>query len=521
MHNSTGPIATRDGRVVCVDAPGGDVIDGCVPFNPLSPAGAVNQEMLDYILFTAQDAYQGRSESFTANLSGELLQLPGGMMGFAAGVESRKESGFDRPDAFVAAGYSSGNGRQPTAGGYDLDEVYAELLVPVLADVPFAQLLEFSVASRYSDYSNFGDTVNSKFGFKWKPIDDLLVRGNWAEGFRAPSIGELFAGVADSFPSLADPCSTTFGGGYGGLTAEQQARCTAEGVPTGGYDQGNTQIRISVGGNPNLEPESSTTKTLGLVWSPSFFQGFDVSLDWWNIELENTITSFSGQFILDQCIEEGIQPFCDTYSRFPSGNIDSLLSSGINIGAQNVEGYDLTLNYRLPEQSWGTLSFNWDTTYLASYEQDQDADGDIDELDGGSQVGEYSNQNNNWRVRSNLMTRWEMGDVGATLFTRYYSRQEETCPFYYNDYGFGELCNDSIVDANGVNQPGSQNKIGGTTYHDVSMYWKAPWNAKITLGVNNVFDKQPPEAFNSFANSFDPQYEIPGQFYYLQYNQKF
>ena len=178
----------------------------------LAPAGSVPAEQMDYILFTAQDAFQNRSESFTANLSGEIAQLPGGMMGFAAGVESRKESGFDRPDAFVAAGYSSGNGRQPTEGAYDLDEVYAELLIPLLADVPGAQLLEFSVASRYSDYSNFGDTVNSKFGFKWKPIEDLLVRGNWAEGFRAPSISSLYRGLADSYVQFGDICSSDYAG---------------------------------------------------------------------------------------------------------------------------------------------------------------------------------------------------------------------------------------------------------------------------------------------------------------------
>ena len=521
LRSALGPSEIRDGVAVCTDGAGGPVITGCVPLNLLGAPGTITQEMLDYVAFTAHDEFGYKMKQYFANLTGEIVELPGGMLAFAAGLERRDESGFDQPDALINSGNTTGNARTATSGGYSVEEAYVELAIPLLRDVAFAQELEFSVASRYSDYSNFGDTVNSSFGFKWRPIDDLLVRGNWAEGFRAPSIGELFTGVSDSFPSLADPCSTTFGGGYNGLNAEQQARCHAQGVPVGGYDQGNSQIRISVGGNPDLGPESATTKTLGLVWSPSFVQGFDVSLDWWNIELENTITAFSGQFIMDQCIEGGIQAFCDQFNRFPGGAVNTLLSSGVNIGASNLEGYDLTLNYALPEQSWGRLSFNWDTTYMSVYEQDQDGDGDIDEDDGGSQVGEYQNFNNNWRIRSNLMTRWEMGDVGATLFTRYYSRQDEVCPFYYNDYGFGELCNDAIVDANDVVQPGSFNKMGGTTYHDVSFYWKAPWNAKVTLGVNNVGDKNPPVSFQTFANSFDPAYDIPGRFYYLQYNQKF
>ena len=124
------------------------------------------------------------------------------------------------------------------------------------------------------------------------------------------------------------------------------------------------------------------------------------------------------------------------------------------------------------------------------------------------------------------MTRWEMGDFGATWSARYYSRQEEECPFGYNDYGFGQLCSDPVFTASTTDDPnklaaGSMNKLGGTTYHDVSAYWKAPWNARITLGVNNIGEKDPPVSFTTFANSFDPQYEVPGRFVYLQYNQKF
>ncbi|MFZ5657381.1 MAG: TonB-dependent receptor domain-containing protein [Pseudomonadota bacterium] len=523
LRNALGPSEFRNGQAVCVDRPGGNVIVGCVPLNLLGAPGTITPEMLNYSSFVAHDEFGYKMKQYFANITGEITELPGGMLAFAAGLERRTESGYDSPDALINSGNTTGNARTATAGGYSVEEAYAELSIPLLKDVPFAKQLEFSLSSRYSDYSNFGDTTNSAFGFKWRPIDDLMIRGNWAEGFRAPSIGELFAGVADSFPSISDPCSTTFGGGYNGLTAEQRARCTAQGVPTGGYDQGNSQIRISVGGNPNLAPETSTTKTLGLVWSPSFLAGFDVSLDWWRIELENTITSFSGQFILDQCIREGITAFCNQYSRSPGGAIDNLLSSGVNIGAANVEGWDLTLNYRTPETSFGRFSFNWDSTYMSLSESDNDGDGDIDSDDGGSVVGEYSGAgvSNNWRIRSNLLTRWEMGDFGATWFTRYYSRQEEACPFYYNDYGFGELCNDATVDANGLVQPGSQNHMGATTYHDVSVYWKAPWNARVTLGVNNVFDKEAPLSFTTFANSFDPQYDLPGQFFYVQYSQKF
>ncbi|MBP6797114.1 MAG: TonB-dependent receptor, partial [Luteimonas sp.] len=120
-------------------------------------------------------------------------------------------------------------------------------------------------------------------------------------------------------------------------------------------------------------------------------------------------------------------------------------------------------------------------------------------------------QNNNWRIRSNLLARWELGDWGATWASRFYSKQDEDCGTMVY-YGWGELCSD---------EANEENRIGGTTYHDASVYWNSPWNAKVTIGVNNILDKDPPVSYSTFANSFDPQYEVPGRFLYLQYNQKF
>ena len=493
-------------------------IAGCVPINLTGGVGTITPQMLAFSTFIAHDELGYKMLQYYANISGDLFELPGGMMGFAAGLESRTEDGFDQPDALINSGNTTGNARTATRGGYSLDEAYIELAIPVLKDVFLAKTLEFSLASRYSDYSNFGNTTNSKFGFKWKPIEDLLVRGNWSEGFRAPSIGELFQGIADSFPQVKDPCSTTI---YASLDATQRARCSAEGVSVGGYAQSNPQIRTLVGGNTNLTPETSISKTLGVVWSPGFIEGFDVSLDWWKIEIENTISSFGAQFILDQCIKGGFANFCSLYDRNPDGSIRDLLSAGLNSGANAVEGYDLTMNYRFEAGNWGNWSFNWDTTYMANNESDQNADGIINADDGGSIVGLYQDRNNNWKYRSNLTTRWTKGDIGASLSTRFYSDQVESCSDL-EYYGFGNLCSapnpnyGAVVDGNT-----GTNHIGATTYHDVQFFWKAPWDAKISLGINNAFSKDPPKSYSTFANSFDPQYEVPGRFWYMKYEQKF
>ncbi len=550
LRQALGPSMLIGGVPTCVSTAGNaaTAINGCVPLNLLGAPGTITQDMLDFASFVAHDEFGYKQKTYYANLTGDLFELPAGPLSFAFGLEHRTESGFDQPDALINSGNTTGNARTATRGGYSLDEAYLELAIPILKDQTFAKLLDVSVASRHSDYDNFGTTTNNKIGLRWKPIDDLLVRYNYSEGFRAPSVSELFTGVSDSFPTIADPCNLAR---FPGLTSEQQARCVAQGVPQGGYDQGNAQIRISVGGNVNLQPESSETRTLGFVYSPSFVEGLDISLDWWKIDLENTITAFTGQTILDNCIQDNNPSFCSLYNRFPGGAIDTLLSTTTNIGSAEVEGYDLTVAYRLPEMSWGKLSFVWDTTYLENNLFDGDGDGRFEDRtaipkigdpffddEGGNGVGEYSQNNNNWRVRSNLAIRWELGDFGATWNSRFYSHQEEDCQSFV-DYGYDFLCSDPTrtvgvptdVNGNGVwdgptvdtiiDTPAAQNRIGTTTYHDISAYWNAPWNARITLGVNNVFEKEPPRSVAAFANSFDPQYEVPGRFFYVRYSQKF
>ncbi|BDU17751.1 TonB-dependent receptor domain-containing protein [Lysobacter auxotrophicus] len=552
LRSALGPsFVDADGTLKCGTS-ADTVIDGCVPMNFLGGVGGITQEMLDYSTFTAHDEYSYTQQSYYANISGDLFALPGGPLGFSFGLEHRTEDGYDSPDALINSGSTTGNARTATAGGYKLDEAYLELAVPVLSDVPFAKLLDFSLATRYSDYSNFGDTLNSKFGFRWKPIEDLLVRGNWSEGFRAPSIAELFAGQADSFPTLSDPCNSS---NFATLAPQAQAQCLAEGVPAGGYRQDSQQIRITVGGNPDLKPEKAESTTFGFVYSPSYVEGLDVSLDWWTIKIEDAITTIGGETIIQQCVDSGgAGQTCGLYTRQSDGNILTLINTTTNIGGTKVEGYDLTVGYRLPETAWGKFSFTWDTTYLAEQKDDIDGDGVYGEdnqlapaigqplhyNEGGNLVGEYLQNDNKWRIRSNLMARWELGDWGATWSVRYYSSQDESCSPAYEEYGFGYLCTDGDrrigipTDANNngvwdgtaggdtiesILDP--QHHIGATTYHDVSVYWNAPWNAKIAIGVNNLFDKNPPIVLNAFANTFDPQYELPGQFIYFRYSQKF
>jgi len=176
----------------------------------------------------------------------------------------------------------------------------------------------------------------------------------------------------------------------------------------------------------------------------------------------------------------------------------------------------------------------WDPPYRWGCEAHVTGDGGVSEDpvtgEGGNTAGEYFDRNNNWRIRSNLAMNWEMQDWSATWNVRYYSAQDENC----NGVAAAQrvnLCSDPLRFTNlDGDDPGTapdgpvarpENRIPSAVYNDLSASWQAPWNAKVTLGVNNAFDRDPPRSATTFANSFDPQYEIPGRFFYLRYNQKF
>jgi iron complex outermembrane receptor protein len=515
------------GRPICVSRAGDprSAIAGCVPLNLMGGSGSITPEMLGYTDFLEHSKLGYEQKSYYANLTGDLFDLPAGPFAFAAGFEHRAESGYDKPDALISSGVTNGFTRQPTSGGFDVDEAYLELSIPVLADLPGARLLDISAATRYSDYSNFGDTTNSKFGFRWKPVDSLLVRGNYSEGFRAPSIRELYLGQSsNNLQNVTDPCAATLQGS----PLPDSIPCA--GVPTG-LDQSSSAISVTAGGNPQLGPETSKSRTFGFVYSPTWATGLDLSVDWWRVDIDNAISTFSSQTVLDLCYRGSVQHACDLIDRASDGQIVSVLSVPTNVGSLKAEGYDMTLSYRLPEFSWGQLGLVWDTTYLTRHEEDQDGDGYISQDpvtgDGGNQVGGGSN----WRIRSNLSLQWQRKSFGVNWNMRYFSPLTESCT------GLGAeakvVCSDpyQVTDlseprtppeAPAPNGPDSRpiNRIPSVIYHDISVYWKAPWNARFTLGVNNAFDRDPPVAV-TLTNSFNPAYDLPGRFVYMKYSQKF
>ena len=486
----------------------------CTPLNLFGGApnvigeGTITQEMLDFITFTAQDELNSSLESYSANISGEIFELPAGYLAFAAGYEKRWQSGYDQPDAIIAAGITSGNARQPTSGAFSVEEAYLELAVPLLSDMPGVEQLDLELATRYSDYSNFGDTTNSKVGLKWRINDDLLVRGTWSEAFRAPSLTELFSGNSDSFPPLTDPCN-------GGEAANPNLPGCA-GIPAT-YTQPNSQIRITVGGNANLEAEEAESFTYGFVYSPEQIEGLSITFDVFDIEVDNAVSSVGAQSILNACAETGVN-LCSLITRGAGGNVVDLFNGQINLGGQTTSGFDYNVAYNF-ETEFGDFRVNWDGTYI-----DERTLIIIDPVTGASQefndAGQAGDRDVVPRLRTNLALTWTYDDWTANWLMRYIGNTTELCQIDGGELD-QQLCSDP-VDPNDEDGGNSFNELEAMAYHDVSLGYAVSDNLRITVGVNNIFNTDPEVSYSTFANSFDPSmYEVPGQFFYSRVNLTF
>ena len=294
-----------------------------------------------------------------------MFELPAGWLSFAAGFEHRKESGYSlagrlhrqRPDTRQL------RAPRPTASTRWKKRT-SKLAIPLLKDLPGAQLLDFMLPTRYSDYSNFGDTLNSKFGFKWKPIDECwsVVTGPKASAPRRSPICTVATPTRSPptpIPARATVASpATLACRPTAPPAASRLASSAEYNSGGGVNGGQTIYPFTLGGNPDLTPETSTSKTLGVVYSPTWATGLNISLDWWSIELENRISSFAANTILDKCYVDNISSYCDLITRDATGLVTGMFIGPINAGFQELEGYDLSVKYRLADTSVGTFGFS-------------------------------------------------------------------------------------------------------------------------------------------------------------------
>jgi iron complex outermembrane receptor protein len=527
LKRALGPSFMNSAGVVqCGTAAAPIGLGTCVPWDILGGPSASTPEALAYVMSTGQASYGSTINSATADIGGELLQLPAGALGIAGGIEHREVIGTDIPGQFEQSGYSTDLAGNATRGRYTVREAYLEVNIPVLKDLPFAQLLNFNLATRHSDYSNFGTTNNSKFSFMYRPITDVLARGTWAEGFRAPTVGDTFGGGQQSFDTgWLDPCDTVYG--EAARTPAVAARCSSGfggiiGTP-GGYRQriqSGSPITSSGGaqtaypfqasaGNTFLTPETAVTRTLGLVYSPSYVPGFSASVDWYSISINNRITAVSSSYVANQCYTEGLTDFCQSIRRDPvSGQVVGLTRGNANLGQIKTEGVDVELRYRLPRFSWGQISLRSETTYLDEYSTKSSA---------AARWIDYSGEYDFHRWKSNFTTDWSQGNWSATWGVRFLSSVLDQCL----NIPRGWECNAPTTFRPGATSAGA-NRLSSLTYHDISAGYKFDWNANVRFGVNNVFDKSPRFTLLGASSATTIDADLPiDRFFYVRYNQAF
>jgi len=462
----------------------------CVPLDIFSGAGGVTQAMLDFIGYTERNSSESELADITFNVTGNLMDLPAGPLAIATGYEHRRVSGSFDPDPITEAGLTSDIPAHSGSGEYDVDELYAELRVPILANQPFAYLLEGSLAGRVFDYSTSGTDSTISAGLRWRPIEEVLIRGSWGQGFRAPSVGELFGGGSRFDATIIDPCNNL-------LTIVNPtvvANCIANGVPAdGSYAQRNDQLPVFVTGTGSLQPETSESWNLGFVWRPHWLENTGWSdsvtfeINYVSIAIDQAIQAADPNTIMQNCVNNGD---CSAITRSASGAVRAIDDPLTNSGFVDTHALDFTINWTSPDWSIGRFSASSNINHL------------IDFIDGaatpavhreGTERGSPSQGYPEWKAQTTV--NWDYHDWGASVTNRYIS---------------------SLVESANGNSP-----IDSVSYWDIQLRWSpaqiAGGHFQFALGVNNITDVDTPGCFSCDVNNMDPTlYDIPGRFAYAR-----
>jgi outer membrane receptor protein involved in Fe transport len=478
--------------------------------NLFGGAGTITQDQLDYVTADLNDRATTKRQVLNATLNGDLVELPAGPLSTAFGYEFRKEEFTNTPDSGKATDAVTGNTGGPTAGEYDVDSLFIEVNVPLLSGIPGIELLEIGGGFRYDDYSTIGDTGNFQGSIRWQPIQGLLIRGSYSEVFREPTVGELFASQADSFPSFQDVCSTGVLGDpdapnlYATLTPEQQARCSLTGAPQGGFQQTDVQVRSRVGGNENLRAENGETFTVGFAWSPEFLPGFSVTADYWDVDLDDAITSIAAGNVVSQCVVEGDLNQCANVNRFANGNIDSVIAANTNIGNESASGIDFGFNYNT-NTDWGLFDARLLLTWLDERESTVlstvDAAGRFEDRNGLSR-GVYPE----WKGTFNVD--WSYGNFGASVNIDYLGSIDE---FDTGDLNAGLSEDQAFVQ-----------EVDAQVYVDFVARYNFAWGTQISGGITNIFDNDPPFINGEFNSGTDVDtYRLLGRSWFAEIRHNF
>ena len=486
-------------------------------YNPFI-SDSMNADQIAYGFLGVNTKEESDLNVLQLNVSGDMggLELPGGPIGWALGYENRRESAASKPDGGAAIGAVAFTPGETTAGSYTVDEVYGEVVLPILTGAPLAEILTVEASARWTDV-NFLDDSESVFkgAVEWAPISDIRLRATYSEGFRAPNISELFLGQQQSAESYTDPCRNY---GTSGVDANTVANCQADGLAPD-FNLATFQATTLQGGNPNLLPETSESLTFGVVFTPSFLEGFTVSIDYFDIEITDAIATAPTSEVISACYASAnfSDPLCalivgpafpgvdETPSpaaplrRNSNLQISGILATNANLATYETSGIDFQFDYGF-ETGFGMIDLRLVGTYLDTYDYLPFAGGETISLAGlfGGDPA-WGNPAAFAEIQSNFSVALSRDDWGANVTARYMG------------------ATDDIAAA-----PGNlENTAASVTYFDVQGYYD--WGRfGLTAGIRNLADEDPPyvTAYDDM-NTLQFSYDTQGRYYYVRGSVRF
>lgn len=483
-----------------------DPSNGCVPVN-LFGQGNISKAAVEFIktrINSSQD-YKQLFAGFTFNGdTANLFSLPAGPIGFAVGGEYRAEDFSFNPSQDLAVGNLTGfNASPPVSGRFDVYEAYAELLVPLLKDLPFVKSLDLELAGRSSDYTTQPSPVSTyKVAGTWKVYDDLLLRASFNQAIRAPSVGELFSPQGNGFPTSTDNCSAR-----ANPNAATRQACINSGVPAAlvGVLSANQQTQTLSGGNPNLRPETGKTLTYGGAYTPSWLPNFTITADYFDIKITDAISTFGGGTanLMNVCYGAVVNgnpnsPYCKAIIRLANGSIDYVTATNQNVASITAKGLDVGVTYRtsledlgLPD--WGSLSVR--TLYTNTWESNTKPD----EISAMIKCADkFGTRCGNPTPRHKLRTavNWKMNQFGVNMVWNHLDDVQDDDP----------------------STKYTVETIGAKNYIDLSGDWEVTDNLAFTAGIRNLTQEAYPILGGNASPSnsgYPATYDVLGRTFFL------
>lgn len=504
-YRSLDAVTDENGNAVCRDSAQNPE---CVAFNPID--GLASDEAKNYVGVTLQQRNSIEQTVAAFSLSGELFEATAGTVDFAVGVEYRKETSNSTPDLLSQAVDADGVGSglvgsrtgptrpensylSPVTGSYTVKEIYGELLVPIIEGQTVIENLDLELAARYSDHSVTGGDSTYKLALNWAINSDFRTRYTYSHAVRAPNIQELFAAESIEGANMTDPCHSD-NQLLGPDGSSRVANCASLGLAPDFVSNASFGTRsVESKGNIELNPEIADTLTVGLVYTP--FSELSIAVDYWDINIEDAITTFEATDILNNCVDgQSLNSvFCDAVKRDTEGQILLVSTQSINAANFAASGTDLDINYS-HGLSFGQLNFTFKGTYLdeKTFQQNSADPTDID-----SQAGEVGSPHFRALVTSalktdNMVASWTVNYIGESTFDK--DAKPEAFPESFN------------------------NKVKAYTYHNLNLSYSYNDDISLYLGIDNVADKKPAALPNLNAGGL--LYDGIGRKYYagMQFN---